>query len=728
MLPKLPPLKYLVISSVISFLAISVSLFSVLELPRIGIELRADSDSQLVISNVFPGSPAMEAGIKAGSVLTGISKDGVSFLSLDSVAVIQDPDVLATFQDLNGFISFIQNVNQIAAANSFYLRLDNDITILITRTDNRQLGWLPGWYWWMLGLATFIFLLAASILGHKPTNRSGQHLFVTGIGLWCASVAYTVYGCRELAGVSASIFYTLIALKHISLGIFAWGGTTLIWQYPTKKKTGILYWAYSFLLIFIWGCNSFQVIEFPIHTYYFIPYLFPTTVGIYFTLKQYQSARSSPIDKAIMLWICSAIWVSVLTIYLLHILPVLYHQEPISNLVVQFMFSCLFVGFGFGVTKYRLFDIDRWWFNTWLIFFLGISILSVDAMLVYLWKINKQDAFSIALLLSFWIYFPLRERLWRFLFKKKRTYEVNDYLAEFVTLFSSSAEVADHNEKHKKLFSLIFKPSSIEVIANIGHTTLKPKIRKNGLELSIPIDPSKTLHLSGKDFGNHLFDSNDRGFSETAMSLARKVVEMSIREKQAEANERARIMRDLHDDVGSQLLHLIHGSTDAKAVSRAQDILSSLRLSVIPLHDNKSRKVSDSIDVWVFDIRERLLDVNIAFADFIQIEIDAYLGVREYINVTRILRELTTNLIKHSYTTSVSVAFSYQGEYLKVRYDQISNDCEPSSFLAGTGLNNIDSRIHEIEGCIDVSKLSIDNNPTLRYTLLIPLEEHLNAQ
>lgn len=720
---RIPPLKTLYGAGVIAFCALVISLLIAAQLPRIGIELTSDDHKKLVIEKVFSNSPAARAGLKAGDILVAIAPDRDSPFALDANAIVIDPDIFPNHDQFNGFLSKQSIVNEIITSNSFYLVINNQEFIPINETTHFKALWLPSWSWWMLGLGSCIFLLAISILAHDTSNPSARHLFLTGIGLWLASLFYAIYGSRELASFAPNIFYTLICLKHLSLSLFAWGGISLLWHYPKPMGMRKLYVIFTSLMIMSLCANSFQLFELPVHTYYFLPYVIPTAFGIFISFKQYLASRSSPVDRAIMLWFSSAIWISVIAVYIFHILPTLYYGEPTSNIIVQCMFFLLFVGFGFGVTKFRLFDIDRWWFNTWLLFFLALSILAVDTLVVLLWNESGQHAFSLALLICFWGYFPLREKLWRITFRGKQHYDVNDYLAEMVSAFNSSDYIDNREQAYIKVFSVIFKPAhqTIEEF-NDGFST-QPTIKDNGLKLIIPLLHKKQLCLTGKHLGSRLFDSRDKAFTVSTLNMIKKIIDLNQEKLDALSRERSRIMRDLHDDVGARLLNLIHGTKDQKAIAHAQDTMNALRLSVIPLHSNNPRCLIDSIDDWHNETLNRLQDLEVSSSFNHEIPAGYNLGIREYINITKIIRELISNMIKHSQSKHLACYFTARNKMLELTMDQIGNSHTPTEFHNGTGLNNIDTRLTEIFGSISSRQLIIKDQISLRYRITIPLEK-----
>lgn len=717
---KTVPLKIILFAGLLAGFVFACSLYISLTVPRVGMSLSYSHAGEVTIEHIEPDSPAARAGVTANSIITAIGSGKNNLIPLDRNAIINDPDILPDFAAINHYFQKQAIINQIFANPTVYLQTNHRQFFTIGHAERFKVFWLPGWYWWMMAMGSGIFIFAASVYGHDKSNSSAVYLLVTGTGLWLASVLYATYGSRELATLPIAVYSGMISGKHLFLCLFAIGGVTLIWRYPNRFRLSAGYWLYVATILVFWLVNSFQFFELPVHTYYLLPYLVPTLTGVALTLRQYLVSRTAPVNRAIVLWFSSGIWISILIIYLLHILPTLITGYPYSNLVVQYTFCILFLGFGFGVIKYRLFDIDRWWFNTWLMILLATAILLIDVLVAWAWSELEQQVFIVALLICFWIYFPAREKLWRMIFKRKGNYQINDYLAEMISLFSGPCP-GNEQERYLALFRAIFNPAFSQAVEHT-QTPDTVAIQNHGLTLTVPVTRTQAIQLSGKNRGARLFTSQDAAFSESTVTIVKRIINLTDEHKKVEANERARIMRDLHDDVGSRLLDLIHGTSESKAVSLAKDTLNALRLSVMPLHSNEPRFLDSSIAQWQTEIRTRLENTGINLQWQIHTTSDATLDIRVYINTTKVLRELTTNMLKHSKTRTLKLSFNTSRHSLKIVMQQEGNAADPASFKPGTGLNNIAGRMQEINGQFAACRQQEQGELAVSYQLTIPLE------
>jgi two-component system, NarL family, sensor histidine kinase UhpB len=120
-----------------------------------------------------------------------------------------------------------------------------------------------------------------------------------------------------------------------------------------------------------------------------------------------------------------------------------------------------------------------------------------------------------------------------------------------------------------------------------------------------------------------------------------------LRVEQVTERERKRIAADLHDDLGAKLLTIVHTSEDPKISTLAREALEEMRLSVRGL-TGKPVPLANALGDWRAELMSRLTQSGIE-ADWESPEdLPQTLSARAYVQTTRILRESTSNIIKHS--------------------------------------------------------------------------------
>ncbi|HWH73104.1 MAG TPA: ATP-binding protein [Methylibium sp.] len=159
------------------------------------------------------------------------------------------------------------------------------------------------------------------------------------------------------------------------------------------------------------------------------------------------------------------------------------------------------------------------------------------------------------------------------------------------------------------------------------------------------------------------------GGAETARSqLEQRVREISVqiernfahlaeaRVEQVAEKERKRIAADLHDDLGAKLLTIVHTSADERISTLAREALEEMRLSVRGIA-GKPVQLADALADWRAETVSRLGEAGIE-VEWSGDEPDEprTLPARMYVQTTRILREATSNLIKHSGASRAGVS------------------------------------------------------------------------
>jgi two-component system sensor histidine kinase UhpB len=127
-----------------------------------------------------------------------------------------------------------------------------------------------------------------------------------------------------------------------------------------------------------------------------------------------------------------------------------------------------------------------------------------------------------------------------------------------------------------------------------------------------------------------------------------------LRVEQVTERERKRIAADLHDDLGAKLLTIVHTSESERISTLAREALEEMRLSVRGL-TGKPVRLADALGDWRAEVVSRLAQAGIEGDWEAPEDLPQTLSARAYVQTTRILREATSNIIKHSGATHCSV-------------------------------------------------------------------------
>lgn len=166
---------------------------------------------------------------------------------------------------------------------------------------------------------------------------------------------------------------------------------------------------------------------------------------------------------------------------------------------------------------------------------------------------------------------------------------------------------------------------------------------------------------------------------------------------QATTQERLKIYRDLHDDVGSRLLTIIHADSDSKLGDTARAALESLRQAV-----SRANTPDQHIETFFNEAREETeLRLMGSGHEVVWKQPDIFPDIvlpSEFVfNLNRILKELVSNIIRHAHASQVEVEISYHnGSLYFVVMDNGLGFSEQGS--KGNGMGNIRTRTQELGG------------------------------
>lgn len=196
----------------------------------------------------------------------------------------------------------------------------------------------------------------------------------------------------------------------------------------------------------------------------------------------------------------------------------------------------------------------------------------------------------------------------------------------------------------------------------------------------------------------------ERRVAEKSTEIARSYAELSnLRAREAVQDERQRIASDLHDDLGAQLLSIAHESSRVddrgQLAGMARQALDEMRLSVRGMVSEPLR-AADVLADWRAETVQRLTAARIAIDWSAQEPApQLLLPARTQVQLTRVLREAVSNLIRHSGGTRcrVEIGFPTGALTLSVEDDGCGMDVSEVG-TQGHGLGGIERRVRILGG------------------------------
>lgn len=200
-----------------------------------------------------------------------------------------------------------------------------------------------------------------------------------------------------------------------------------------------------------------------------------------------------------------------------------------------------------------------------------------------------------------------------------------------------------------------------------------------------------------------------------------------LRQREAEAavqDERSRIMRDLHDGLGSQLMSIMLsarvGIAEPTAVAEGlQAVIDEMRLMVDSM-DSVGESLSSALATFKARVQPRIEATGIAFdwQEDPSIAGIADFGPRDVLQIFRVLQEAVTNALKHAQCSRIAVQAVREGGTLVFRVEDDGKGITITG-QAGRGLVNMRLRAASVQG--EVATGAGDGGKGTRITLTLPL-------
>lgn len=187
--------------------------------------------------------------------------------------------------------------------------------------------------------------------------------------------------------------------------------------------------------------------------------------------------------------------------------------------------------------------------------------------------------------------------------------------------------------------------------------------------------------------------------------------------------ERNRIARELHDSLGQSLsVMTIKLDLTQKILAKKPDLAKDELKEVEHLSRSTLKTVREIVsDMRRRSIPEEMVDINQALTAAKIIltteneELAQSLGSHQQTELSSILREAVTNIIRHSKATYCKIIFQQADEWLQISIQD--NGIGAKNLISGNGLTGMQERVQSLQGTLVIQD---DHGTLLRISL--PLE------
>lgn len=550
--------------------------------------------------------------------------------------------------------------------------------------------------WIALGVGFLSLIVGLWVLVLRPRELTAQLFAISGASLWTASLTIALTIESSIATPGWGMEY-LLQVNHISALVFSWALVSIFGVYPLPIVPRI---AIAGLALLMGGLGLAGLFDAWTDVFGTQLIAMVSLVVLTFVLVLIQAwmSRRDPVHRASVAWIGTALVLSAGLFTAVNFIPILMGSPPlVGDAIAMTAFLLFYFALAVAITRYRMFDLGNWTVHVVRAVIVLLLILVADMALVY-WA-GEQWTLSIAVLLVALAWMPVRGRLMRL--AERRRDRDNMRLIRGANQVAFAIRPSEQAAHWRDALAAQFDPLEISAIRAEA-----AEIRDDGRILAIPSPlggDALALGYAGK--GSRLFDSNDL---EMAKALHRLVEEMIAARRaydQGVREERTRIARDLHDDVGARLLTGLH-MADQRLRPTLQAAMSDIRAIVSGMTGEQV-----SLERLLSEVRHETArrleatDIRLDWPLSDEPDEECLLDYRRNKAITSAFREVISNVIRHARAQTLQVRISAGDERLDVVVRD-DGDGMPEAALAGEtqgfGLRNLKRRLIDVGGEIDI--------------------------
>ena len=167
--------------------------------------------------------------------------------------------------------------------------------------------------------------------------------------------------------------------------------------------------------------------------------------------------------------------------------------------------------------------------------------------------------------------------------------------------------------------------------------------------------------------------------------------------EQGRSEERRRLAQDLHDDIGARLLTLMYKAQSPEMEDYARHTLQDLKTLTRGLAA-ANQPLAHALAEWKADISHRLSAAHVELKWTATQDTDVELSVVQWSTLTRVLRELVTNVIAHAQARTVEIDVKLVSDRLLVIVADDGTGHAPAQWAPSLGVGGVRKRVRQLGG------------------------------
>jgi two-component system, NarL family, sensor histidine kinase DevS len=722
---KPPPSVLLAFLFTIILAIFAIGATLALRLPNLGIDVDVGPKGQLLIVSIT--NPAKPIPLPATLIAIAEAKNPTKRIVLENdhhlIAETQLAPKISSLRDQDVLFAIAQKgpvILELRDARGQFTAIERTAAGHNALTSR----------FWMLSLAGLTCaLISAWVFVLRPSFFAAQVVFLSGVSLFTVSLPLAATFAGDFI-VGGTIWLWAQAINMVAGITFGAAVFALFCYYPQKLLSVrqcliamALIIGPTIMLAFLWpdaiAMLNFINILVPLN-------LLCTTIAFVF---QWRATRKDPVGRAFIRLVGATFLIFVVVWIAFSVMRVvLKERAPIEFAASMWLLVPPFFAMAYGVGKGFMFEASTWAGKLLLSAATLLALLGADLALIFAVGLDEGTAASGAFFIVGAVWFLARNALvTRFLGTSSLTQ---------TSLFDQAVHVAlarDDTERASRwqaALQSVFQPLDMQLSqqsAGVG-------VMSGGLSLGIPpVRFAPAMLLTNKRAGTQVFTGADVKLVETLKAMCERIdTDRDAYERGAQA-ERGRIARDLHDDVSSRLLTSLHRHLPERMQGDVREALSDIR-SIISGLDGDRQQIDDVLSAIRIEVLDRLeaagIDTHWPLDGDKPVEL-AEVEYRVYRNLNAIMREITSNIIRHANATRVEILAELIVGDAKpfCRIEVFDNGIGlAADKRKGNGLVNIAARVTEIEGSVTfVDPISTTHQSGTRIALKIPLPPYMRG-